>query len=50
MDRFVVSGNLTVVDAPPFPISKDQCKNGGWRNYPQFKNVGQCVAFVNHGP
>jgi hypothetical protein len=24
------------------PTSKDQCKNGGWRNYPQFKNQGQC--------
>ena len=32
------------------PASKDQCKNGGWRNFPQFKNQGQCIAFVNHGP
>ena len=32
------------------PTSKDQCKNGGWRNFPQFKNQGQCIAFVNHGP
>ena len=31
------------------PASKDQCKNGGWRNFPQFKNQGQCIAFVNHG-
>jgi hypothetical protein len=29
------------------PTNKDQCKNGGWRNYPQFKNQGQCIAFVN---
>src|SRR5205823_5299008 len=28
------------------PTSKDQCKNGGWQNYPQFKNQGQCVSFV----
>ncbi len=28
------------------PASKAQCKRGGWRNYPQFKNQGQCVAFV----
>jgi hypothetical protein len=28
------------------PTSKSQCKHGGWRNYPQFKNQGQCVAFV----
>ena len=33
-------------DAPLLPTSKAQCKNGGWRNYPQFKNQGQCVAFV----
>jgi DNA-binding beta-propeller fold protein YncE len=32
------------------PASKDQCKNGGWRNVPQFKNQGQCIAFVDHGP
>ncbi len=32
------------------PTSKDQCKNGGWRNYPQFTNQGQCIALVNHGP
>ena len=43
--------DLIVHDAvEPVPSSKDQCRNGGWRNYPQFKNVGQCVAFVNHGP
>ncbi len=28
------------------PTSKAQCKHGGWRDYPQFKNQGQCVAFV----
>ena len=32
------------------PTTKDQCKNGGWRNFPQFKNQGQCIAFVNHRP
>jgi len=30
------------------PTSKDQCKHGGWRTYPQFKNQGQCVSFVKH--
>jgi hypothetical protein len=45
----VVEGDLTVSDAPALPTGKSQCKNGGWRNYPQFKNEGQCVAFVNHG-
>jgi hypothetical protein len=41
-----ISGDVVVHDAQPFPTSKDQCKNGGWRNYPGFKNQGQCVAFV----
>jgi hypothetical protein len=31
------------------PISKDQCKNGGWQNYPQFKNQGDCASFVETG-
>ena len=29
--------------------SKDQCKNGGWRNFPGFKNQGGCVSFVATG-
>jgi hypothetical protein len=28
------------------PISKDQCKNGGWQTYGVFKNQGDCVSFV----
>jgi hypothetical protein len=44
-------GDITVTDAqPPVPTSKAQCRNGGWRNFPQFKNQGQCIAFVNYGP
>jgi hypothetical protein len=43
----VFHGDITVTDAQPLPTSKDQCKHGGWRNYPQFKNQGQCVEFVN---
>jgi uncharacterized membrane protein len=31
------------------PTTKEQCKNGGWMNYPQFKNQGDCVSFVNNG-
>jgi DNA-binding beta-propeller fold protein YncE len=41
---------VAVSSAPRVPTSKAQCKNGGWRNFPQFKNQGQCIAFVNHGP
>ena len=35
--------------AVPVPTSKDQCKNGGWRNYPGFKNQGDCASFVATG-
>jgi hypothetical protein len=45
----VYAGDLVVTDAPPFPTSKDQCKNGGWRNFPGFKNQGDCVSFVATG-
>ena len=41
---------IAVTPLPRMPTSKEQCKNGGWRNFPQFKNQGQCIAFVNHGP
>jgi hypothetical protein len=34
------------VDTLPLPTSKDQCKNGGWRNFPGFKNQGDCISFV----
>jgi hypothetical protein len=43
------SGSIVVIDAQPFPTSKDQCKNGGWRNFPGFKNQGDCVSFVATG-
>lgn len=45
----VISGDIVVHDAAPFPTSKDQCKNGGWRNFPGFKNEGACVSFVATG-
>jgi hypothetical protein len=32
----------------PFPTSKDQCKNDGWKAF-GFKNQGQCIQFVNTG-
>ena len=28
------------------PTSREQCKNGGWRSFPGFKNQGQCILFV----
>ena len=31
------------------PTTKDQCNNGGWRDFSQFKNQGDCIQFVNTG-
>jgi hypothetical protein len=45
-----VGRDLIVHDAvEPVPSSKEQCKNGGWRNFLGFKNEGQCIAFVKRG-
>jgi hypothetical protein len=41
--------DITVVDAPPLPTTKEECKNGGWRNFGVFKNQGDCVSFVATG-
>jgi hypothetical protein len=40
------TGDIVVTDARPFPTTKDQCKNGGWKSYGVFKNQGDCVSFV----
>jgi hypothetical protein len=44
----------TACDAPERPVTKDDCKNGGWKNYttgsppaPAYKNQGDCVSAVN---
>jgi YVTN family beta-propeller protein len=30
----------------PRPATREQCTRGGWRRFPQFRNQGQCIAFV----
>jgi hypothetical protein len=45
----LISGDFVVVDAKPFPTTKAQCNNGGWKSYGVFKNQGQCVSFVATG-
>jgi hypothetical protein len=42
-------GDMVVVDASARPTSKQECKNGGWRNFPGFNNQGHCVSFVATG-
>lgn len=48
-----VNGENTTYDFEPAltPVSKDQCKDGGWQqfNSPVFKNQGDCIEFVNTG-
>ena len=42
-------GRAEVFDAPGPPSSKSQCRHGGFAQF-GFRNEGQCIAFVNHGP
>ena len=49
LSEIVVEGDVVVVDAPPLPTSKEQCKNGGWQSFGVFNNQGDCVNFVATG-
>lgn len=51
-----VSGDDITYDFEPYIVAgtKDQCKNGGWRNVQRadgsgFKNQGDCIQYVNTG-
>ena len=46
--EFLPQGLLQIGNCAP--TSQEQCKGGGWRDFPEFKNQGQCIAFVNHRP
>jgi hypothetical protein len=35
---------------PKQPVTKDECKNGGWRSFAGFRSQGECVAFVQRQP
>jgi len=50
LTNITVNGQVQV-PAPATPKSKDDCKNGGWKNFtnPAFKNQGDCVSFVATG-
>jgi hypothetical protein len=51
-ETYVSTGLVLITPPPPVvPTSKDQCKNGGYKNYPAlgFKNQGDCVSFVATG-
>jgi hypothetical protein len=42
----VLEGDIFVVDASPAPVTKDDCKHGGWRAFGIFRNQGDCVSSV----
>jgi hypothetical protein len=44
-----VSDPAKLVVTCALPTTQAECTNGGWRNYSDFKNQGQCVAFVQRG-
>jgi DNA-binding beta-propeller fold protein YncE len=46
-----VAGGFGVAVSPPrVPMRKEQCKRDGWRTFPQYRNEGQCVSFVQRHP
>ena len=52
LSNITVNGQVQVpAPAPATPKTKDDCKNGGWKNFtnPAFKNQGDCVSFVATG-
>ena len=42
----VLTGEITIVDAPAVPTSLADCKRGGWRAFPGFDRQGECARFV----
>jgi hypothetical protein len=42
-------GDVIVTDMQPLPTTKDACRHGGWREFPGFRNQGDCVSFVATG-
>jgi hypothetical protein len=45
-----VNGIAEIPVPSTVPLTKADCKKGGWKTFtdPKFKNQGQCVAYVNH--
>lgn len=45
----VFSDRTFIIQFVRTPTSRKQCKKGGWRAFPQFRNQGDCVSFVATG-
>jgi subtilisin-like proprotein convertase family protein len=42
----ITSWSLDISTTTPVPTTKEQCKNGGWRDF-GYPNQGTCISFVN---
>lgn len=50
-EQTILADNVMINEAlvdfePVMPVSKDECKKGGWQTFGVFKNQGDCVSFV----
>jgi hypothetical protein len=45
----VFSDRTFIIEFSQNPTSKGECKHGGWRMFPQFRNQGDCVSYVATG-
>ena len=43
-----LQGAVRILGRLALPTTKEQCKKDGWRDYPQFKNEGECVSLVTN--
>jgi hypothetical protein len=42
----ITSWSLDISSTTPVPTTKEQCKEGGWRDF-GYRNQGTCIGFVN---
>lgn len=45
-----IAGPASATPASSYPVTKDDCKHGGWAGFTgvDFRNQGQCVSWVQH--
>ncbi len=48
-DNVNIGGTVYDFEPAVMPVSKDDCKKGGWEIFGIFKNQGDCVSFVATG-
>jgi hypothetical protein len=40
------SQGIAVRPAPRRPQAKQECRDGGWRSFPGFRNQGDCTSYL----